>query len=86
MRRSLEPVSDLLVAVLSWVAQRERERIKERVKAGLANARRQGKKLGRPKKRDDGRIRELRGQGMSIRQVALAVGLSTTAVQRALVY
>src|SRR5207245_1167314 len=42
------PVRDLLVAVMSWVAAQERARLSERTKAGLARARAQGIKLGRP--------------------------------------
>lgn len=38
----------ILIAVLGWVAERERKRISERTKAGLDRAKRDGKKLGRP--------------------------------------
>lgn len=43
------PARDLLVAVMSWVSGFERLRLIERTKAGLERARRQGKKLGRPR-------------------------------------
>lgn len=43
-----EGFSQLLVAIMSWVAQQERKRIVERTKAGLERARREGKTLGRP--------------------------------------
>lgn len=43
------PIADLLVAIFGWVAQQERLRIGERVKAGLQRVKIQGKKLGRPK-------------------------------------
>lgn len=43
------PARDLLVAVMSWVSGFERQRLVERTKAGLERARRQGKKLGRPR-------------------------------------
>jgi len=62
----------------------ERSIIRERVVAGLRNAKANGKKLGRPKKRDDDAIRALRGQGHTIRAIAKKVGLSVGAVQRAL--
>jgi hypothetical protein len=42
------PARDLLVAVMSWVSGFERQRLIERVHAGLARARREGKRLGRP--------------------------------------
>ena len=43
-------VGDLVLAIFAWVAEHERKRISERTKAGLAEARRKGKKLGRPPK------------------------------------
>ncbi|WP_279324176.1 recombinase family protein [Anaeromyxobacter soli] len=43
------PVRPLLVAVFGWVAEQERSRLIERTKAGLERARRQGKRLGRPR-------------------------------------
>lgn len=42
------PVRDLLVAIFSWVAQQDRERLIERTKAGLVRARGEGRVLGRP--------------------------------------
>jgi DNA invertase Pin-like site-specific DNA recombinase len=43
------PVRPLLVAILGWVAEQERTRLIERTKAGLERARREGKRLGRPR-------------------------------------
>jgi putative DNA-invertase from lambdoid prophage Rac len=42
------PVRDLLLAVFGWVAEQERARLIDRTLAGLARARSQGKRLGRP--------------------------------------
>lgn len=42
-------VSELVLQVLSYVAQKERENIRERQRQGIALARAQGKHLGRPK-------------------------------------
>jgi len=42
------PVRSLLVAIFGWVVEQERTRLIERTKAGLARARAQGKRLGRP--------------------------------------
>jgi putative DNA-invertase from lambdoid prophage Rac len=41
------PAAPLLLAIFSWVADHERQRLIERTKAGLERARRQGTKLGR---------------------------------------
>lgn len=42
-------IRELLVAILSWVAQYEHEKLKERTRAGLARAVANGKTLGRPR-------------------------------------
>ncbi|MGO9835544.1 MAG: recombinase family protein [Polyangiaceae bacterium] len=42
------PVRDLLIAIFSWAAQQERERIRERIGAGLKRARENGGATWRP--------------------------------------
>lgn len=42
-------VSDLVLQILSYVSAKERENIKARQSQGIANAKAQGKQLGRPK-------------------------------------
>ncbi|CUX94370.1 Resolvase domain (fragment) [Bacillus velezensis] len=42
-------VADLVLQVLSWVAEEERTKIKTRQAEGIAAAKAQGKHLGRPK-------------------------------------
>lgn len=56
-----EGLGQLLLAIFSWVAQQERKRIVERTKAGLERAKRNGKALGRPKGKKDGRPRRKSG-------------------------
>src|SRR5258708_15999485 len=66
-----------LFTIVSAVAQLERDLIRERVSAGIRNARANGKKLGRPIRAvDRDRIFELKAQGQSPRQIAtkLVVG------------
>ncbi len=78
------PVRSLLVAIFSWVAEQERERLVSRTCQGLARARRQGVILGRPKKQIDlDRARELR-QTMTLRQVAAELGVGAATLHRAL--
>jgi DNA invertase Pin-like site-specific DNA recombinase len=65
-----------LFTIVSAVAQLERDLIRERVSAGIRNARANGKQLGRPKSSVDGeRIRELKAQGHSLRQIATTLGV-----------
>jgi putative DNA-invertase from lambdoid prophage Rac len=42
------PVKELLIAIFSWVAQQERERLIERTRAGIATSRARGVTWGRP--------------------------------------
>jgi len=70
------PAGRLTFQVLGAVAEFEREMLRERVKAGMAQARRSGKHIGRPARRklhpdEIGRMRVLRSKGMNIRKLAL---------------
>lgn len=80
---SMNEWGDVLIAFIAKLAEMERRRIQERIRAGLTRARTQGKQLGRPKKiiRRD-RIEELRASGKSIRQIAAEMKLSKMTVQR----
>jgi len=72
---------DVVISVLSTVAQAEREKISERTKAGLQRAKRKGKRLGkRPKKINFNQVWvEYRKQG-SINKASkvLPIGYGTT--------
>lgn len=43
------PARSLLVSVFAWAAEQERARLIERTRAGLDRARREGRRLGRPR-------------------------------------
>ena len=49
MRMPEKSIRDLLVAFMAWIAQREKENLIERTKAGIDRARSQGKQIGRPR-------------------------------------
>lgn len=79
------PVRSLLIAIFSWVAEQERNRLIERTKAGLERARRQGVRLGRPRVRVDlDRVEELRTKGIPLRQIAKDMGVGYGTLCRAL--
>jgi DNA invertase Pin-like site-specific DNA recombinase len=70
------PAGRLTFQVLGAVAEFEREMLRERVKAGMAQAKRAGKHIVRPARRkfdadDICRMRLLRSQGLSIRKLAM---------------
>ena len=56
----------------------------ENANRSLAKAKERGTRMGRPKIRNDERIKELREKGLSIREIAYEIGMSTAAVQRGL--
>ncbi len=77
------PVGDLLVAIFAWVAQQERQRIGERIRAGLARARAQGVRLGRkPRVVDLDEIRRRRALGHGWRRIARALKTPTSTLRR----
>jgi putative DNA-invertase from lambdoid prophage Rac len=80
------PVRPLLVAIFGWVAEQERTRLIERTKAGLERARREGKRLGRPKAsplKVAAAIERVRA-GASLRDAAEAAGVGYGTLRRAL--
>jgi DNA invertase Pin-like site-specific DNA recombinase len=72
----------LFVQVIGALNEFTRELIRENTLLGVAHARAMGKHIGRPKRRNDEAIRRLRSDGLSIREIANKLGVSTTAVQR----
>jgi putative DNA-invertase from lambdoid prophage Rac len=71
------PTGKLLLSVLAGVAEFERELIRDRTKAGLARARLQGKRLGRPQtKINMQRVNDLRSAGKGLRTIAKELGVS----------
>jgi DNA invertase Pin-like site-specific DNA recombinase len=69
------PAGKLSFQILGAVAEFEREMLRERVRAGMAQAKRAGKRVGRPARRqfhssDIERMKALRSEGVSIRQLA----------------
>lgn len=78
------PTGKLVFQVIGAVAEFERDIISERVKAGLRNARRNGKKLGRPAVAPFlvEKIIELKTTGMSSRGIGKKFGLSEGVVRK----
>jgi DNA invertase Pin-like site-specific DNA recombinase len=74
-----------LFTIVSAVAQLERDLIRERVTAGIRNARANGKKLGRPKSGvERERILQLKALGHSLRQIAATLGVGYGTVRERL--
>jgi len=79
------PTSRLMIHILGAVAEFERSMIVDRVRSGMASAKRAGKHCGRPVKiwRRDKAL-ELRRQGLSNREIAVKMGVSEASIRRAL--
>ena len=78
------PVRPLLVAIFGWVAEQERTRLIERTKAGLARARAQGKRLGRPPASPIllHAARDLVAAGVPVSEAARKKGVARSTLQR----
>ncbi|MEG4497575.1 recombinase family protein [Microcoleus sp. F10-C6] len=76
------PQGKLMAAILSAIAEFERDLIRERVKSGIAAARAKGRKFGRPRVPESAIafVHQLRSQGKSYSQIAAASGVSRTKV------
>ena len=77
------PAGRMVFTVLGAVAELERSLIAERVRAGLRNARANGKRLGRPRVAvDSARIGRLRSQGLSWAKIAAELEIGEGTVYR----
>jgi DNA invertase Pin-like site-specific DNA recombinase len=77
------PNGRLVFGIFASIAEFERDLIRERVRSGIAVARAQGKRIGRPRKDvDAAKVTELRAQGWSWAEVAKEVGSGLGTVHR----
>ena len=78
------PVGAMVFTILGAVGQMERELIRERIRAGVRNARAKGKRLGRPKVAvNAAAVASLRAAGHSYRAVAATLGVSVGSIHSA---
>ena len=73
------PTGRLLLGIMGSFAEFERERIRERIHAGLARARRHGQKLGRKRQRIPASDLQ-RVAGLSVREAARLLGVPASRV------
>jgi DNA invertase Pin-like site-specific DNA recombinase len=78
------PTGKLVFQIIGAVAEFEKDIIRERVRAGLENARQKGKRLGRPTVNND--ILEkaliLRKQGLSFRKIETQLGVGEGTIRK----
>ena len=79
-----DPMNDFMLHILGAAAEFERELISERVKDGMARAKREGKIISRGKSKEvknmEKRIIELSKEGMSIRAIAMRTNIPRSTV------
>ena len=80
-------IGDILTTFMAWAAEQELQAVSRRTRAGLQQARAEGKTLGPPRIVDDGQVEamaRLRREGHSFRSIGRLFGVSRTTVQRRL--
>jgi putative DNA-invertase from lambdoid prophage Rac len=71
--------------IIGAMAEFEREVIRERVRAGMKNAKAKGARIGRPRANvDPSQIARLRAEGRTIREISGALSLSRSLVHKTL--
>jgi DNA invertase Pin-like site-specific DNA recombinase len=81
------PSGDVVLAVMAWAAQMERQALSDRISAARDRVEAAGGRWGRPRRIDPGalsRAHTLRCQGRTIRQVAAQLKIPWSTLQRAL--
>lgn len=83
IRPAGDPMSRLLLTMLSAVAEFERDLLVERTRLGLANARRAGKLIGRPRvpTPPTEKVHRLKARGKTLAQIAKKLDCSLWAVR-----
>jgi DNA invertase Pin-like site-specific DNA recombinase len=88
LRESLDfstPTGQLMTHLLGCFAEFEIGLIRQRVKAGLANARARGKRLGRPPMNINAvELMKLKSEGLPLREISRRVGVSLGLVHKTL--
>jgi DNA invertase Pin-like site-specific DNA recombinase len=82
---SIGPFRDAVVSILAAIANQERVRRSERAKAAIERLRQQGRTdhLGRPRLMvDREKVKRLRRQGLSVRQIAAKLNISPATTHR----
>src|SRR5262249_42307877 len=81
------PAAEVVLAVLSWASKVERLAINERIAAARERVEAEGGQWGRPRRlstADRDRVRAMRQEGRSVRQISAALKVPRSTVARAL--
>lgn len=81
------PAAEIILAVMSWASKVERQAINERIAAARDRMEAAGENWGRPKRMTAAKIRQaqrMRQEGRSIREIAAALKIPRSTLQRTL--
>ena len=80
------PYNTFLLTVMSGLSQLERDLTSTRVREGLAAAAKRGKRPGRPSKvkAEGERVRKMKEEGLTVKEISTGTGLSRSTVNRIL--
>jgi len=82
------PAAEVILAVMAWAAKMERLAINERIAAARERVEAEGGRWGRPSRLDEegvARVKAMRADGRSIREIAVALKVPRSTVARAAV-
>lgn len=84
--QTLDPsIRKLVLAIFSWVAERERELLSQRTKEGMKRVKLEGKRIGRPMKTVDKKtVVGYLERGLSMSAIAKILGVSSKTLKRRL--
>lgn len=85
--RTTGPAGELMIAIAAWIAEQERNRIRERVAAGIARAKEHGTKSGRPTGRPKAtfhrdQVPVLREAGLTWNAISIKLGVPVGTCRR----
>jgi len=88
IKENLDPSNEMqytiMIGVLGLLAEIERQLIRERTKAGIERAKKEGKRIGRPPKIDTEKLLMLLRKGLRPKEIADILGVSVRTVYSAI--
>jgi DNA invertase Pin-like site-specific DNA recombinase len=81
------PAAEIVLAVMAWASKMERLAINERISAARDRLEAEGRRWGRSRRMDDATIARavaMKGEGRSVREIAVALKIPRATVTRAL--
>ena len=82
-------IRNLILSILAWVADREREILRERTKEGMRRAKAEGKHISRPRieltQKQIRKIKQYQKLGLNLSAIAKLIGMNVSTLRRKLI-